>query len=217
MMAQTYIYTLSDPITGEIKYVGRTTDLEKRNKMHLAQAKKTGLRDWIRSLLDKKQKPIMRWLETVESEQAAEREFYWINKLEASGCQLYNMRKNRRGWQRNLEVSQVERDWEELSKILQEAIERSENMIPGFPYPGRQHDIVRGLHIEWITGGILTHGSLARILLTYERIVTDEWLEVIARTYPGQWKLMRLEVGPEDQRLILVPINRPEPREIKRP
>lgn len=213
-MKQTYIYTLSDPTTGEIKYVGRTTDLDKRYEMHLASARKTGLKHWIQTLFAKGFKPVIRQVESVESDRAAEREFYWINFLEEAGCQLYNVRKNRRGWRRN--ATEDEALAEKNLNLFKEAIEQSENMISDFPYPGRQHDLMYGLRVEWVTGGILTHGSLARIFLVHERIVTDEWLEAIAKAYPGQWKLMRLEVGPEDQRLILVPINRPEPREIKR-
>ena len=89
--------------------------------------------------------------------------------------------------------------------------------ISDFPYPSRQHDLVYGLLMSWVHGHVLTRGNLANLVLTYERIVTDEWFEIIAKTYPEQWKLMHLEVGPDDRRLILAPINRPEPREINRP
>lgn len=33
-MEITYIYTLSDPITGDIRYVGKTTNLKQRYKAH---------------------------------------------------------------------------------------------------------------------------------------------------------------------------------------
>lgn len=88
----TKIYTLSCPITGEIKYVGKTIQLlEDRLRMHIYETKRTSNKrtNWIKSLLAKDLKPIISLLEEV-GENWAEREQYWIAHYRSLGCNLKN-------------------------------------------------------------------------------------------------------------------------------
>lgn len=65
-MKKIYIYTLSSP-SGEIKYVGKTTDIKRRLSSHVSEAKKNpGKRyvlNWIVSLLKNNEKPVITILE----------------------------------------------------------------------------------------------------------------------------------------------------------
>lgn len=75
-----YIYTLSDPLTNEIRYVGKTIQKPTyRLSSHISQSKYNSKKDychcWIKSLLNKDLKPIMN---IVEETFDVSRETYWI-------------------------------------------------------------------------------------------------------------------------------------------
>lgn len=85
------IYVLCHPLTGEVRYVGKTVrKLSRRLSGHLAQARKgnTHLYKWIRSL------PGLPIMETVEEHAApdalATAERFWISQFKAWGFDLTN-------------------------------------------------------------------------------------------------------------------------------
>ena len=63
-----YIYTLSDPRTNIIRYVGKTNNIKNRLKSHICQSKKsrTHKDNWVNSLLKLNLKPIIEILDVVE-------------------------------------------------------------------------------------------------------------------------------------------------------
>lgn len=72
-MANVKIYTLDDPITGEVKYVGKTErTLNKRYNEHLSSADTNKARSkvtcWIKSLLNKGLKPTITLIDIVNSD-----------------------------------------------------------------------------------------------------------------------------------------------------
>ena len=76
-----YIYTLSDPKTGRVRYVGKTVQLPKnRLTSHISTSKHNRKKDychcWIKSLLNEDLKPIMN---IIEETYDVNRETYWIN------------------------------------------------------------------------------------------------------------------------------------------
>ena len=89
------IYGLSDPETGEIRYVGFSKDPKHRRDCHLAEAKVHPLKksyklNWIRSLLKRGlcvQVVILQETTTKPNE----RERYWIARLKKRGCRLTNL------------------------------------------------------------------------------------------------------------------------------
>lgn len=88
------IYSLSDPISGEIRYVGKTArDLERRLNQHLAEKRFAHKRCWIESLLRKGLKPQIETLEIIENSDDKdwqEVERFWIAYLRFIGCSLTN-------------------------------------------------------------------------------------------------------------------------------
>jgi group I intron endonuclease len=81
MEDKVYIYTLTDPITSEIRYVGKTNNLIRRYNQHLSRSKDRVYHSalWIKSLVKQGEKPVMDVLEITDSLHWAEREQYWIS------------------------------------------------------------------------------------------------------------------------------------------
>lgn len=85
------IYTLSDPNTGEIRYIGQTTSvLSKRLTDHIASARKgkNYLHNWIKSV---NYSPIIELLE--DNAVWNESEIYWIEQFRQWGFRLVNSTK----------------------------------------------------------------------------------------------------------------------------
>lgn len=79
-MRTIFIYKLIDPITNEIRYVGKTINLLKRLQTHIARSKTNTYHSarWIKSLLDKGVKPVIEIIEECNENNWSEREIYWI-------------------------------------------------------------------------------------------------------------------------------------------
>lgn len=87
-----YIYTLENPITGEIRYVGKTKNPKMRfhnhcNKLHNTNSHK---RNWINSLRNLGLRPIMNIIDEVEESEWHYWEKYWIQQLKNWGYNLTN-------------------------------------------------------------------------------------------------------------------------------
>ena len=79
------IYTLKDPVTLEIRYVGVTsTTLSARLSQHIYDSKKLGThkRYWIKSLVERNLKPIIETIESCTYKTWEDREKYWISYYE---------------------------------------------------------------------------------------------------------------------------------------
>lgn len=89
----TYIYTLSDPITLEIRYVGKTDNLQRRFRQHKCVDKghkMTHCRCWIKSLRSLNLLPIMEILEECNETDWIWLERYWISQLRQWGHNVVN-------------------------------------------------------------------------------------------------------------------------------
>lgn len=89
------IYTLKDPTTNEIKYVGKTSQsLKRRLSLHLSVARNrihiSHTSNWIKSLLDNNQYPLIEELDFIEDEDWEWLEQYWISQLKQWGFKLTN-------------------------------------------------------------------------------------------------------------------------------
>lgn len=88
------IYTLSSELTGEVRYVGVTTNAKVRLSLHLSRARnnktKTHKDNWIRSLLASNINVIMTEIESGQGPTWQEREQYWIAHYRGTGADLTN-------------------------------------------------------------------------------------------------------------------------------
>lgn len=89
----TYIYILKCPVSGDVRYVGKTINLKKRFNCHYSPANKktkTYLWSWVKGLRNKGMKPIMEVIEECGGNWA-ERERYWISFYKTNGAKLCNL------------------------------------------------------------------------------------------------------------------------------
>jgi predicted GIY-YIG superfamily endonuclease len=87
----TYIYTLSHPITGEVKYVGKTVNPKQRKHNHsnTARDKGTYKRNWINLLKSQKLRPKFEVIDEVTNDWKFW-EKYWISQFKVWGFTLCN-------------------------------------------------------------------------------------------------------------------------------
>jgi len=89
-----YLYTLADPRTGEVRYVGWTSlDPHRRLRCHLAEAKGHGgchRLHWIRQLMSIGLHPVQRIAALLEVEDGPSSEIRYIAALRACGIRLTN-------------------------------------------------------------------------------------------------------------------------------
>lgn len=91
-MKTTYIYILSDPITNEIRYVGKTINIERRLNQHVAESvkAKNHKASWIKSLIKKGVVPKIEIIDEIKDENWEWLEIYWISQFKAWGFDLVN-------------------------------------------------------------------------------------------------------------------------------
>lgn len=86
-----YIYGLLDPRDDQIRYVGKTDNLERRYQMHLRDKYHCYRVYWIQSLREAGLLPTMKVIEEVSPEQDwGDRERYWVQYYREAGCRLTN-------------------------------------------------------------------------------------------------------------------------------
>lgn len=88
-----YLYTLNEPDTGEIRYVGKSEDVNKRLKEHIRKSKrnKTHKDNWIQSLLNQNKSPILEIYKVVPESSWGECEQKLISELREKGLNLTNI------------------------------------------------------------------------------------------------------------------------------
>lgn len=90
-----FIYSLSDPITNEVRYIGKTGDLKTRYKAHLSASRKihTRIGHWIKSLLNQNLQPALSVIEECNKIDWQKREKFWIAYYRKKGINLINHTK----------------------------------------------------------------------------------------------------------------------------
>lgn len=89
-----YIYSLIDPRTDEVRYIGKTNDLKGRLHEHaLKRDSATHKAHWVNQLRAAGLRPCMEVLEETTEAHWEERERYWIAYGKAQGWRLTNIRE----------------------------------------------------------------------------------------------------------------------------
>jgi hypothetical protein len=118
-MKNTFIYTLSDPITKEIRYIGKSNTPRKRLYYHVKEASKnlslSYKNNWIKSILNKGEKPIIDILDEVLIEDWEFWEKYWISQFKCWGFNLTNLSEG--GYNNNYKRSSITKKKMRKSKL----------------------------------------------------------------------------------------------------
>jgi len=86
-----YIYTLSDPRSGDVRYIGRAIAPQSRLKAHVNARYYNDKVKWINELKTDGLLPVMTIIDSVDDKVLArEKEQYWMNKYTMDGCELLN-------------------------------------------------------------------------------------------------------------------------------
>ena len=88
-----FIYYLLDPLTGKIRYVGKTYDPQHRLGAHVRENGRSRKSNWVKSLISKGAKPVMEILEEVEDDDDTkwqDSERFWIAFFKSCGASLLN-------------------------------------------------------------------------------------------------------------------------------
>jgi group I intron endonuclease len=114
-METIYIYTLTDPITNEIRYVGKTNNLVRRLNAHIKRSKTNKYHSarWINSLIDKGFKPVISIIEECTEKNWEEREIYWIGYYR----ELFDLTNILGGGGHTATYGRLGKPWSEEQKI----------------------------------------------------------------------------------------------------
>ena len=87
-----YIYLLIDPISNQIRYVGKTNNIKQRFKNHLnsCRDKNTHKRNWLNKLKKQGYKPEIEIIDIVIKDDWKFWEIFWISYYKSIGCNLVN-------------------------------------------------------------------------------------------------------------------------------
>ncbi len=91
MEEKVFIYSLTDPITNEIRYIGKANDLKERLTGHYYPYGNTYKDNWIKKLKKEGLKPIIEELDYVIKSEWKFWEKYWISQFKTWGFRLTNL------------------------------------------------------------------------------------------------------------------------------
>ena len=123
-METIYIYSLKNPITNEIRYIGKTGNLHRRLQNHISHSKtlNTRIGNWIKSLIKENLLPIIQVIEECNENNWEEKEIYWIQYYKDLGCNLVNFRKG------GNEPPVIKKQYQKFTKVKDKyVVKRSKN------------------------------------------------------------------------------------------
>lgn len=132
-MKTTFIYTLSDS-SGNVRYIGKSNTPRKRLYSHIQECKtsnKSHKINWIRSLLDKDESPILEILEEVSIDSWEDSEIFWIEQFRQWGFNLVNISVGgtNNNYKRSIETKQKMRSSKLGTKLPQEQRDKISNSV----------------------------------------------------------------------------------------
>jgi len=77
-----YIYSLIDPNTNKVRYIGKTNNIKRRYYEHITNTKSNSYKNnWIKKLLSEGSPPIINIVEECNYDNWEKREIYWISQF----------------------------------------------------------------------------------------------------------------------------------------
>ena len=92
-MRKVFIYTITDPRTGDIRYIGKTVNVNYRLCRHKYSAKKStkSHKDaWIKGILNSGLSPVLDVIDECSEDDWKQTEIYWIAQFKCWGFNLLN-------------------------------------------------------------------------------------------------------------------------------
>lgn len=164
MRGMIYIYALSDPFTYEIRYIGKTVNINSRLASHCNDRESTYKCNWIRSVIAKGKKPAVIILETLsDSAYWQESEISWIAYALSLGWPLTNSTSGGEG----------------VVDLCQESRDRITKA-----WIGRKHSAESILRIGQASKGRVKTEPMKQVMRDKMkgRTFTDGWLKKIAHS-----------------------------------
>ena len=142
-MQLTNIYTLSHPITNEVRYIGKADNLLKRLKHHLYHKKKNHRMDWINSLRKENLIPKIESIDIVPQVDWQFWEKYWIAQFKVWGFRLTNLTTGGEGVVGRIVTEETRKKISIAKKGVKFSEEARKNMSRGSginrPFYGKRH------------------------------------------------------------------------------
>lgn len=140
----TYIYTLSDPRDGNIRYVGKTNSPKHRLSSHIngkGLVNESGRKsDWVSELKIANLLPTMEIIEEVSDEDWSQREKHWISTLKNQGYDLLNSDRRIANVKRR-HAHKKEESKPVLLRLSRKDVERLDNLARDLKAPSRTYAI----------------------------------------------------------------------------
>jgi len=139
-MEKYFIYTLAHPITGEIRYIGKTNNLKRRFNQHLSNhnlLKKSKKNNWIISLLKSNLIPKIEILDETIENNVNDLEVFYISLFSSWGFKLLNMTEGGDG------ISWVGKKHTEESKIKSKMVSPNRKSVGQYDL---QNNLIREYH-----------------------------------------------------------------------
>lgn len=97
-MADTiFIYSISDPSTNLVRYIGKTKDVKERFRKHLTENNKTRKSKWMKGLRSKGLKPVFEIIDECLISDWQEKEIGYIKLFKSIGADLLNQARGGEG------------------------------------------------------------------------------------------------------------------------
>lgn len=104
MISTAFIYVLKEPTTGEVRYVGKTTNIKTRLTKHCSEKSHNHRVHWIQHLKSAGQIPVIEVIDEVPIEHWQQWEVAWIKYFREQGCDLVNSTNGGEGVTQTFEI-----------------------------------------------------------------------------------------------------------------